>query len=96
MIKKLFFFFFFCYSFLTLIGQEDEYVINQPKTETKTPFHKLKSPDYTNYLLSSSSHTLKKRDIRIANTDIIFSKGSYGLTDNTTASLSISLIGGLT
>tara|TARA_B100000809_G_scaffold266402_1_gene328961 strand:+ start:7321 stop:8082 length:762 start_codon:yes stop_codon:yes gene_type:complete len=76
-------------------AQDDDYVINQPENQFKTSFEKLKNPDYTSYLLSSSSFTLKKRDIRIANTDILFAKGSYGLTDNTTASLSISLIGTL-
>lgn len=96
MTTKYLFCFLLCFSVTFLKGQEDEYVINQPSQDPETPFKKLENPDYTNYLLSSSSHTLKKRDMRIANSDIIFSKGSYGLTDNTTASLSASLIGGLT
>ena len=46
-------------------------------------------------MLNSSAYTLKKRDIRISGTDIIYAKGSYCLTDNTMASVSISLIGTL-
>jgi len=75
----------------TLTNAQDNYVISKPSD--KNIFEKLENPDYTNYLLSSSSFTLKKREIRISNTDILFVKGSYGLTDNTTASLNISLIG---
>jgi len=89
----------FCFLIFGLIyyasAQNDAYVIEQPDNQLKNNFEKLKNPDYTSYLLSSSSFTLKKREIRIVNTDIIFAKGSYGLTDNTTASLSISLIGTL-
>jgi len=78
---------------LSTAAQEDEYVINQPNNQNENRFEKLKNPDFSNYLLTSSSFTLKKRDIRISNTNVIFSKASYGLTDKTTASLSISLIG---
>ena len=77
------------------IAQDDDYVITPPKKQLKSDFNQLDNPDYTNYLLSASCFTLKKRDIRISNTDLVFSKVSYGLTDNTTASMSISLIGGL-
>lgn len=92
--KKGFLFCFFIFGALLLAkAQEEEYVINQPKDQFQNNFEKLKNPDFSNYLLSSSSFTLRKRDVRISNTDILFAKGSYGLTDNTTASLSISLIG---
>lgn len=95
LIKKVnIFFFFFCLITLSAFAQDDEYVIEQPKEPKNRVFSTLPNPDYTNYLLSSSAYTLKKRDIRISGTDIIFAKGSYGLSNNTTASLSISLIGG--
>lgn len=93
---KIIFCLFFCWTTFFLKAQDDEYVISKPINKIEKKFEKLENPDYTNYLLSSSSHTLRKRDIRISNTDIFFAKGSYGLTDNTTASLSISLIGTLT
>lgn len=93
MIKTLLLCLFLCWTFLLVKAQNDEYVISEPSNKIENQFEKLENPDYTNYLLTSSSHTLKKRDIRVANTDILFSKVSYGLTDNTTASLSISLIG---
>jgi len=76
--------------------QDEDYVINKP-TKTKTSiFSSIPNPDYTNYSLTASSYTLKKREIRISATDFIFYKGSYGLTNNTMVSLSTSFIGTLT
>lgn len=91
--KSFLFFILSCLAILQTKAQDNEYVIDKPSEPVKTDLKKLKNPDYSNYLLSSSSFTLKRKEIRAANTDIIFSKVSYGLTDKTTVSLSISLIG---
>lgn len=91
--RSLLLFIFFLGTIYFIEAQEDNYVINKPQNQFEDNFEKIKNPDFSNYLVSSPSFTLKKRDIRISNTDILFAKGSYGLTDNTTASLNISLIG---
>jgi hypothetical protein len=98
--KKIIFFFFFSRFFLiNLIAQEIDYVINNPDSIDnnliKAKAFKIPNPDYTSYFLNSTAYTLKSRDIRISGTDLIFAKGSYGLTNNTMASVSISLIGTL-
>ena len=92
MIKAVLFYLFFSLTTF-IVKAQDDYVISKPVELNKKDFSTIKNPDFTSYLLSSSSYTLKKKDIRISNTDLLFAKGSYGLTDNTTASLSISLIG---
>ncbi|NQX97289.1 MAG: hypothetical protein HRT73_05330 [Flavobacteriales bacterium] len=92
MIKAVLFYLFFSLTTF-IVKAQDDYVISKPVELNKKDFNTIKNPDFTSYLLSSSSYTLKKKDIRISNTDLLFAKGSYGLTDNTTASLSISLIG---
>jgi len=92
--KKAIIFCLFFYCIISLTKAQDDYVISKPITQKINSYEKLDNPDFTNYLLSSSSFTLKKRDIRVSNTDILFAKGSYGITNNTTVSLSMSLIGG--
>ncbi len=86
-----------------LHAQEDEYVISNPKKINKSNIKpsqvdsfKKKNPDYTAYFLNPTAYTLKKKQIRASGTNILFMKGSYGLTNNTTASVNISLFGTLT
>lgn len=78
---------------------QDDYVITEPIKEKKANnilFGKMDDPDFTNYFFTASAYTLKSRDIRISNTDILFTKGSYGLTNNTTASINFSFFGTIT
>ncbi len=91
--KKITFFIFLNFLSLLIIAQEVDYVIDKPDDTSKDNFSPIPNPDYTCYLLNSTAFTLKQRDIRLSGTDIIYAKGSYGLTDNTTASVSISLAG---
>lgn len=93
--EKVFIFFLFIFLSFFAVAQDEDYVISKPAEPEKEIFNTIPNPDYTNYLLNSSAYTLKKRDIRISGTDIIYAKGSYGLTDNTMVSVSISLIGTL-
>ena len=78
---------------------QDDYVITEPIKEKKANnilFGKMDDPDFTNYFFTASAYTLKSRDIRISNTDILFTKGSYGLTNNTMASINFSFFGTIT
>lgn len=79
---------------------QDDYVITEvvePKKKANNIlFGRMDDPDYNNYFLTASAYTLKSRDIRISNTDLLFTKGSYGLTNNTTASINFSFFGTLT
>ena len=92
-------YYFFCCIFLIISSivnaQEDEYVINKPekKRASNILFSRMKNPDITNYFLTATAYTLRKRDIRVSGTDIIFVKGSYGLTNDLTASINASFIG---
>ncbi|MCO6501420.1 MAG: hypothetical protein J5I47_13750 [Vicingus serpentipes] len=94
-IKELFFCCLFTITYTSIFAQVDEYVIDEPeKKEAKNIlFSQIPNPDFTNYFLTSSAFTLRSRDIRLSNTDILFSKGSYGLTNNTTASINVSFLG---
>lgn len=74
-------------------SQDEDYVINKPTDKTDKYTTSTPNPDFTNYSLTASAYTLKKKTFRLANTDIIFNKVSYGLTDNTTLSLNLSFIG---
>ncbi len=76
-----------CYS------QDEDYVIDKPKDKTDKYTTSTANPDFTNYSLTASAYTLKKKSFRLANTGIIFTKLSYGLTDNTNLSLNMSFIG---
>ncbi len=87
------FFLFFCFINFYAIAQDDDYVIDKPAEPKNKVFNTIPNPDFTSYLLSSSAYTLKSRDMRFSNTDILYAKGSYGITNNTMASLSISLVG---
>jgi len=93
--RFIFFCFFIIAAYHNTYAQNEDYVINKPeKRKAKNKiFSQLNNPDFTNYFLTSSAYTLKKRDIRLSNTDLLFSKINYGLTNNTTISLNISLIG---
>jgi hypothetical protein len=98
---------FFCFFSIFLISinaQEVEYVITEPKEAEKKEFKKptqsdsnsIANPDYISYFLNSTAYTLNKKKIRLSGTDIIFIKGSYGITDNTMASVNISVFGTFT
>jgi hypothetical protein len=76
-----------------LYAQDEEYVIDQPKSKIDKFINKTENPDFTNYSLTASAYTLDKKDFRLATTDIIFTKLSYGISNNTMASVNISLIG---
>ena len=84
----------------TTLFAQDDYVITEPQETKKKAnnilFGKMEDPDFTSYFLTASSFTLKSRDIRISNTDILFTKGSYGLTNNTMASVNFSFFGTIT
>lgn len=98
-IKRIFFFSLFLTISNTYFAQDD-YVISKPiepqKKASNILFGKMDDPDFTNYFFTASAYTLKSRDIRISNTDILFTKGSYGLTNNTTASINFSFFGTIT
>jgi hypothetical protein len=72
---------------------QDEYVIDKPVEKRLGKLDSIPNPDYTNYLLNASAFTLKKGNIRLSSTDILFAKGSYGVTEKLTMSASISLVG---
>ena len=93
--KKGILLFLLFYSSTHLSIAQDDYVISEPSNSKVSPTDSLLNPDFVSYLLTSSAYTLNKGDFRISSTDIIFAKGSYGLTKNTTGSISISLIGTL-
>ena len=98
------FFFFFTLSLLSINAQEVEYVISKPNENEKKEFKKptqldsniIPNPDYTSYFLNSTAYTLDKKKIRLSGTDVIFVKASYGITDNTMASVNISVFGTFT
>lgn len=80
-------------------AQNEEYVISKPSKPFQInpkPLYKIDNPDFTNYFLTPSAFTLKKDNIRLSNTDIVFIKASHGLTDNTMISINTSLFGMLT
>lgn len=84
----------FFFASINLIAQNDEYIIANPKKSKKNPsqaLNQLPNPDYTNYFLMPTAFTLKKNEIRLASTDILFGKASFGLTDRTMLSVNISL-----
>ncbi|MGE0561927.1 MAG: hypothetical protein AB7O47_08935 [Flavobacteriales bacterium] len=55
----------------------------------------LKNPDYTSYFISPTAFTITKRDFRLASNDVLFFKGTYGLTSKTNVSLTTSLFGSI-
>lgn len=81
------FFLFSC----SLIAQDD--YVSEKKIKKKKGFTNIPNPDFTNYTFTASAYTLKKRDFRFTNTDVIFSKVSYGLTNNTMVSANMSFAG---
>jgi len=86
-------FFFIIISSISLKAQDD-YVANDiDNSKTENDYLGIPNPDFTNYTFTASAYTLKKRDFRFSGTDIIFLKGSYGLTNKTTVSLNTSFIG---
>lgn len=100
---KIFFFITTLLLSTTMLAQTDDYVLEKDKPSSKkTPLssnnnesviYGISNPDYTNHLLTPTSFTLKKREIRLTSTDIIFVKASYGLTNSTTVSINTSMFG---
>ncbi|PKP47763.1 MAG: hypothetical protein CVT95_05260 [Bacteroidetes bacterium HGW-Bacteroidetes-12] len=91
--KNLLILFFFFFIYASLIAQDDEYIIEDPsKKGVNATFDKtqISNPDYTSYFLMPTAFTLKKKEIRLASTDLVFAKGSYGLSDRTTVSINLS------
>lgn len=98
---------FFIVSFLlaaTVLAQTDDYVLEKEKSsatkrthpnnsDNESVIYGISNPDYTNHLLTPTSFTLKKREIRLASSDIIFAKVSYGLTNSTTVSVNTAMFG---
>jgi len=75
-----------------------DYVVNKPTKPHRKPilFSQIANPDYTNYFLTPTAFALPKRDIRLSDTDVLFAKGSYGLTNKTLVSANISMFGMVT
>jgi len=102
--QKILFLFFSIIITSSFNAQEVDYVISNPSDDEKKAFKKPRAidstktanPDYTSYLLNASSFTLKKGGLRLSGTDALFMKGSIGITDNTMASVNISLFGTFT
>jgi len=97
--KKAYCFFFiaaFCCA--TCYAQNEDYVVKKPIKPHRNPilFSQIDNPDYTNYFLTPTAFSLPRRDIRASGTDIIFAKGSYGLTNKTVVSANISMFGMIT
>lgn len=83
--------------FLSLLSNfyaQDDYVIDNKKKIKEKNFNKSNT-DYTSYFSTPTAFTLTKRDFRIASNNILFAKGSYGLTNKTTASVTVSAFGSL-
>lgn len=81
---------------------EDDYVLKDKNNKTskrklkdKKDFYGISNPDYTSYFISPTAFTLTKRDFRLASNDILFFKGTYGLTDHTNISINTSFFGTL-
>lgn len=91
--KKIYCFFIVLMYCTACFSQDEDYVIDKPKDKTDKYTTNIPNPDFTNYSLTASAYTLKKKSFRLVNTGIIFNKVSYGLTDNTTLSLNLSFIG---
>lgn len=101
--KNIFFTLLYILFSLTASAQtEDDYVNENKKTSSKqkrtirsgeTIIYGTSNPDYTNHFLTPTSLTLKKGEIRLASSDIIFAKASYGLTNSTTVSVNTALFG---
>ena len=101
---KNLFFTILCISFsVAAFAQTDDDYVNEDKTTTSkqkrtisndaTTIYGISNPDYTNHFLTPTSLTLKKGEIRLASSDIIFAKASYGLTNSTTISVNSALFG---
>ncbi len=102
--KKTYLFLLFICLTQLIKSQEVDYVIDDPgKREVKKYIQpsiidsiRIANPDYTSYFLNATSYTLDKKKIRLSGTDVIFIKGSYGISDNLMASVNISLLGTFT
>lgn len=101
--KNLFFTILYISFSVTAFAQTDDDYVNEDKTTTSkqkrtinpdaTTIYGISNPDYTNHFLTPTSLTLKKGEIRLASSDIIFAKASYGLTNSTTISVNSALFG---
>lgn len=90
------------FSFTLCNAQEEDYVLKDKNSRTskrglkdKKDIYEISNPDYTSYFISPTAYTLTKRDFRLASNDIMFFKGTYGLTDHTNISINTSLFGSL-
>ena len=98
MTKSIIIYLFLSFVTFNILAQND-YVISNPNKNHKKPnlsqpdSFQISNPDYTSYFLNSTAYTLEKNQIRLSGTDVIFVKGSYGLTDNTMTSINISILG---
>ena len=85
---------FFIFTLLLLqVKAQDDYVSDEKIPSKDEIYDGIPNPDFTNYTFTASAYTLKKRDFRFSNTDIIFNKVSFGLSNKTTASLNMSFAG---
>lgn len=80
--------------------EEEDYVLNNHKTKNLDPNFKkniydIVNPDYTSYFISPTAFTIPKYNFRLANNDLLFFKGTYGLTNNTNISLTTTLFGSI-
>jgi len=77
---------------------QDDYVITIPDKKEAHPtlFNSIDNPDFTNYFITPTAFTLHKREIRVSGTDLVFAKGSFGLTNKTTVSANIGFWGMVT
>lgn len=101
--KNTFFIILYFISSVTAFAQTDDDYVNEDKTTTTkekrtinndaTTIYGISNPDYTNHFLTPTSLTLKKGEIKVASSDIIFAKASYGLTKSTTISVNSSFFG---
>ncbi len=101
--KNIFFIIIFISFSVTAFAQTDDDYVNEDKSSSSkqkrtidsdaTVIFGISNPDYTNHFLTPTSLTLKKGEIRVTSTDIIFAKASYGLTNSTTISVNTALFG---
>lgn len=90
--KKLVAFFISLSTYLISYAQDDYVQAIDPNSKNEV-FQQIPNPDYSNYTLNASAYTLKKNSFRLSNNALVFTKVGYGISDKTTASLNVSLIG---
>lgn len=73
---------------------QDDYVLDAKELDKpviKKPIYNIPNPDYMGYNTTPTAFTLGQRDFRLASNDILFFKGSYGVTSKTTLSVNLSM-----